>query len=313
MQLMKIMPDTFSTLFGKVIPSSLNQQLLDMEKEFTPVLTGLQNELNALQKAGNSPSPKYFYYQLLDPLLKSIAKDIPRDCLAIDYIIDYLTPKKDLPEDSYLLETSYLKYMDAINEVSKEVVSNVNMLEIDAYLDLVFSYQNDVMTVGQSLINDFPKYYKVLSKPRKYFTKKQAEHDIALYDNLASQYEKGIAVLVGIIELISGNKREYLKIRRRRLANNLKTVGSSKYSLLATGFDKSIRNALAHGSKFINPLKKTVKFYDPIENYSSELTYKEVREKAKELSALTIAIYRLPVIIKVEELRKFKEMISLPD
>ena len=119
-------------------------------------------------------------------------------------------------------------------------------------------------------------------------------------------YEKCISTVAGVIKLINGENVTYESMRRRQLALNIRAVNGSKYAFLTTGFDKNIRNALAHKQFMFNPQKRNVTFYDPIARFAIDLVYKEINEKTKELCALFISIQRLPMQIWSDTFTKFK-------
>lgn len=301
-QLMTALPNVLSTLLGKPISRELRAQIADITKNVAPVaarVRELRSRLSAIPPPGGEASDLRTVRSTFDQLLKSLVPDIPRDTLAIDYLIEHLDQRTPLPSGSYLIETSYLKYVDAISQVARKVAFERSFAEVDGYLKSVFAYLDDVMSVGQSLVAKFPRQYAELSRPRRRFTEKQAERDIGTYAELAGQFEKGIAVLVGVIELSEGCQPDYVRIRKKRLASNMKTVQNTPYCVLTVGFDTSVRNAIAHKSLHLIPLKRTVRFYDPISEFASDLTYEQVHRKTRELSALAVAIHGLPMAIKV--------------
>jgi hypothetical protein len=307
-QLGNLLPSILSKLLGRRIPNGIADKISEI-RNMIPEISELLGKYPGIENS-NKSEQLLAISNLLNDLVRIVVPDMPTDKTGIEYIAEFLDTRKPLPDGSYLIETAYIKYTDAVSDIAYEIVSTNSWKEIQAYLDSVFNYHDDVMSGGQMLMINFPLIHKELQKGRKYFTKKQAQNDIEIYDKLAGQFEKCIAVAAGIINIINGQVADYPRIRQRKLASNLDKVAKSKYSILTAGFEKIMRNALAHKTCFVNPLDRNVRFYDPISNESLTLSYKEIHKKTKELSALVIVLYRLPQMIQVEMLRKFDNSIK---
>jgi len=304
-----LLPSILSTLLGKQIPKGVADAVSETKNKI-PEISELFSKHPEILSANNKSEQLLLISNLLNDLVRVTIPDTPTGKTGIEYIVEFLDPRKPLPDGSYLEETAYIKYMDAVSGFACEIVSTKPWQEIQTYLDSVFGHHDDVMSGGQMLMINFPPIHKELQKSRKHFTKKQAQNDIGIYDKLAGQFEKCIAVAAGVISIINGQVTDYSRIRKRKLASNMDKVAKSKYSILITGFEKIIRNALAHKSWFVNPLEGNIKFYDPISNDSLTPSYKEIRKKTQELSALVIALYRLPIMIQVEMLREFDNLVK---
>ena len=305
-QLILMLPDLLSILFGKKLSPDVRQQLSDFTKMALPQTTEFLGELAAIQTIENKPSQFIALYKAADVFLRSVITDVPSDKLALDYLIENLEARTTLPPAGYLAETSYVEYRRLLSELAQEVCSKTPRPKVHEYLDSVYSAHDDMLSVGQSFVIKLPNQYKALTKVRKHFTRKAAEQYIAIYGELAGQFEKGIAIVVGLIELLQNHSPKYLSIRKRRLATNLKKVEQSSCSILASNFDRSMRNAMMHGTRFFNPVKNSVQFYGPGKKRAWELTYREIARKTKELSALVLALHQLPTILAIEQLRSFK-------
>lgn len=308
-QLGNLLPSIFSTLLGKQIPKGIADKISET-RDMIPEISDLFSKHPEIQEANNKSEQLIPISNLLNDLVRVTIPDMPTDKTGIEYIAEFLDPRKPLPNGSYLKETAYMKYMDAVSGIACEIVLTKSWREIQTYLDSVFRHHDDVMSGGQMMMINFPSVHKGLQKSRKRFTKNQAQNDIGTYDKLSGQFEKCIAVTAGVISIIDGQVTDYSRIRKRQLASNMNKVAKSKYSILATGFEKIIRNALAHKSWFVNPLKRNIRFYDPISNDSLTLSYREIHNRAQELSALVIALYRLPIMIQVEMLREFDNLVK---
>ena len=305
-QLPETLPEILSTIFGKPVNNNAKKEVEKSASDLLEMVTKIGPSFSSIKSIRGKKARNRAILDLVESGFKPYLKDIPPGKNVIDFIIDYFGLQKTLPPGSYLLGTSYEKYVATVVELSKDFVASVPMNKRSEFLDSVFSSGQDLLSMGQSVITEFPKMNKYLSTKRKRFTKKQATKDIEYYDKLAGNYEKCISTVAGVIRLINGQNVTYESMRRRQLAPNLRTVNESKYALLTKGFDKNIRNALAHKQFTFYTTKRKVNFYDPIARFSVDFTYKEINEKTKELYALFIPIQGLPMQIWSDTFTKFK-------
>jgi len=307
-QLLLVLPNLLSILFGKTISPDVRQMISNFTEMALPKTTAFFGEVEEIKTTEDKPRQFIALNKVSSVFIRSIIPDVPEDKSALDYLIENLEPKTTVPPAGYLAETSYIEYRRLLSEIAQEVCSKITFTKTQEYLDSVYSAHEDILSTGQSVVTKLPIQHKVLNKARMRFTKKATESHIKIYDELAGQFEKGVAIVAGLLELLHGQSPEYLNIRKRGLANNLKKVEQSGYSILASNFDKLIRNAIAHKSYVFNPTKKTVQFSDSLSGHTRELTYREIAAITKELSALVLALNQLPTIISIEQLRDFKEM-----
>jgi hypothetical protein len=309
-QLPDILPSILSTLLGKPIAPNSKRQVGEGANNLLEMLMRVAPRLLELDKVQNRTEQKRAFLDVIEIGFRPYVKDIPQDQSVLDFIIAFLDPRKPLPQGSYLLETSYKKYMATVRKLATETVLKVPFDIYKQFLDSAFGATEDILSVGQTVMKKFPKMHKEFCYHRKRFTQKQAERDNEYYGQLAGHFEKCISTVAGVIKLIEGQTATYKSMRRRGLTSNLRTVDESDYSFLTTGFNKNIRNALAHRQWMYEPEKYAVSYYDPINEFSAEYTYREVSEKTKELSALVIALHQLSLLIYVETLVKFKETLK---
>lgn len=305
-QFLLILPDVLSKLFVKKLSPDVFQQLSDFAKMALPKTTKFMGELETIQTIESKPSRFIALYKAADAFLRSFLPDVPADKSALDYLIEDLQGRIALTPAGYLVETSYVEYRRLLSKLAQEVCSKTPAPKVHEYLDSVYSVHDDMLSVGQSFVIKLPSQHKALAKVRRRFTRRAAENHITIYGELAGYFEKGIAIVAGLIELLHDHSQKYLSIRRRGLATNLKTVEQSIYSILASNFDILMRNSIAHKSYIFNPTQNTVQFPDPVSNRTCELAYREIATKTKELSALVLALNQLTLILAVEQLRSFK-------
>jgi len=297
-QIASMLPELLSTLLGKQIDSKSQITIKNSGADLANMAMEVFPKLPSLKGMEKRTAQTQALLSIIDSSLRPYLKNIPNDKSVLDFIIDFLDPRKPLPKESYLLKTSYQEYLELVTRLVKETVSKLQFYEYDAYLTSYFSSNEDMMASGQGLITRFPQMHKDFSEERLY-TKEEVEKDIGYYDDLAGQYEKCIALAVGLIKMLDGEKVDYPSMRKRKLAANLKSVNKSEYRLLAT-LNKNIRNAVAHKQVILHPDKRSVTFYDAVSGFSDEFSYENIRKKVKELAASIIVLYGIPNLIHVE-------------
>jgi hypothetical protein len=305
-QLPETFPDIVSTLFGRL---TSNQEKDDIGKSistFQEMINKIAPGFTSLNKIQDKKARNKEFDSLVDIAFKPFLVNVPPDQGIIDYYVDFFDTTKPVPTSSFLLDSPYDNDVAVVSELSKDFISSVPMKKRSDFLDSVFISDQDILSIGQLIVTEFPTIHKEFSQKRKRYTKRQATKDIEYYGKLAGHYEKCISVVVGIIRLINGENVTYEQMRRRQLSKNLRSVNSSKYSFLTTGFNQCVRNAIAHKQFTFYPQKRTVQFYDPITHFTVDYTYKEIHEKTINLYALFISIQRLPMQIWSDTLSKFK-------
>ena len=100
-------------------------------------------------------------------------------------------------------------------------------------------------------------------------------------------------------------------MRKRGLASNLDIVKKSPYSIVADGFDKHIRNAIAHEQVIVHPENRLITFYDPRSKITTQETYKAINHKTKELSALVASTNSLTILVYLQFFSKFLKSVAV--
>jgi hypothetical protein len=193
-QLPETLPDVLSTLLGKPVNDETKKEVEKSAKNLIDMVTKVAPDFSSLTQIKDQKDRNKAILDLADSGLKSYLKDVPPGKTVIEFLIDYFDTKTPLPPESYLLETSYEKYKNTVAELSKDFVSIVPMSTRSDFLDSVFSSGKDVLSMGQSVMTEFPKMNKEFSIKRQRFTKTQAIKDIEYYGKLAGHYEKCIGM-----------------------------------------------------------------------------------------------------------------------
>jgi len=309
-QLVEAMPGVLSVLLGKKLSPGILSQLSEIEKSIPESLASLR-ELKSLQAIKDKSVRNAELSRVADKFLKSIISDIHPDKLGIDYLIERLEAQAVPPAMlGYLVETSYLASAKTLDDLIESIYSAGLARKLDEFLE---SFDKDsrqaILAVGQLIAIKLPRSYKLLAKPRTRHTRKAAQDYISIYGDLTGLLEKGLPLVVGLVELLQGKKPSYSEIAKRTLAKNIKVVRVSSYSNLGPNFDvRLIRNAIAHKSFYLDPVNRKVKFDDPISGQTKELSYRELARQTKELSALVLILHQVRFKLLLAQLRNFAKI-----
>ena len=305
-QVAGMLPELLSVLLGKPLAPDSQTDIEKSAGDLVKMASEVFPKLPTLEEIQNGVARNQALLNLVECTLRPYLKDIPNDKSVMDYMIGFLDPRRPLPNGSYLLETSYQGYMDTASSIAGEAVRKLPFGASNAYLNSYFSSGEDILASGQTLMTRFPEMHKSLCEKRP-FTEEQTAKDIGYYDTLAGLYEKCVALAVGILKLLQGEKVDYPGVRQQTLFANWDYLRKSKYSLLAT-LDRAMRNALAHKQVIFHVNQGSVKFYD--RKLSVEYSYEETREKTKELAASVVCLYDLPGLIQLEQLIGIRDSVK---
>jgi len=77
------------------------------------------------------------------------------------------------------------------------------------------------------------------------------------------QYEKIIALIATLIRILRTDASyKYENARKRRAYDNIRYIEKHGWKSLVSGFNRNLRNALAHKTYKVDVIRETVDFYD---------------------------------------------------
>ena len=251
---------------------------------------------------------KEIIYRFFDNM-RYLSDDIPEDVNVFDYLLSALKESKGVRFNlSYLENTKYDDYVVMIENLLERIDEEGNMGSAGQHI-WNFIYTNDAYALVQSAFQRMPDYYLFLEREHKAIKKEQVNKYLEIYDDLAGHFEKLVYLVVGLVKTLREDSTpDYEQIKKRRLYHNLMFLNRSGYGDLISGFDRHIRNALAHKTYKIDLVNEIVIFYDV--GYEIEKKFIEFQKDTRELSANLLVLPNLFILIFYLAISRFKEAID---
>jgi hypothetical protein len=243
----------------------------------------------------------YRFFENMRPLIDDMPEDVP----VFDFLISALKEVKDIRfEFSYLENTEYENHIVMIENFLERLVEEAKIGSVGRFI-WNFVYTNDAYALIQAAFQTLPAHYLFLERVGQGIEKAQVNKYLEIYDYLAGHFEKLVYLLVGLVKTLEKNHvSEYLSIKRNRLSNNLEYLQKSGYSALVAGFDRHVRNALAHQTYKVDLINEVVIFYDVC--FELEKSFRELQKATEELSANLLIMPNLFILTFYLALSQFK-------
>ena len=268
----------------------------------------LQNQYQ--NKEPEAEKLKENFYSITDSIFKSLYSDIPDDEHALDYFFQNVEElhsefRFDMP---YLYTTKYRQYLNTLEELTVELTKEKKLGEVFSILS-DFKNSNDSYIIVQVTLQKLIRYYEFLQTDYSIIKKKHVDKYLEIYDELSGVYEKFISLIRTLVQLLNtGFKLQYELARKNGLQSNINYIEKTKWNIFAHGFNRNMRNAIAHKTCKIDIVKERIEYIDRTRTLI--LTFKETQEKTRELSALLLIFPHLFISIFVSSVFSFKEMLK---
>ena len=131
-----------------------------------------------------------------------------------------------------------------------------------------------------------------LGNAKRKLDRKLVEKLIETYRELSGLYEKGIRVVVGMMEVLQGKEVAYSQFVKRPLGVNVNQV-SKTYPWLTNDFDTVIRNSIAHTTYIVSYNSKMVTFKD--NKTATTVAFRDFFRRCRLLSSLVAGLLLLHV------------------
>jgi len=312
--------DLVVNLTGKYIGEEQRAKLkkkakLEMEPEIEEAITkayqiGLKLRAEYPQEKLERGSAKEKFYAITDALFKSIVTGIPKDVHAMDYFFEIFEElHKDFSfEMPYLEDTKYDEYLSNLEELVTELK---NKNQLGKAFDILSEFKNskDAYIVVQVTMQKLIKHYEFLQRDFPIIGKKQIDRYLEIYDELSGVYEKLISLIRTLVHLPENDYRsKYETVRKKGLYHNIQYIKKTRWNIFAYGFDRNMRNAIAHKTCKVDILKGRIDFIDRTRTVT--LTFTEVQKKTRELSALLLILPHLLISIYCSAVLYLREILE---
>lgn len=190
-----------------------------------------------------------------------------------------------------------------------KIINLGRIRSVFSFLDQV-SNSEDAQILGQAFFTRLRDYYTYLQKEKIRVTRATVEKNVRIYHELAGHFEKHLRVIIGLLENLRNDVTpNYDNVRKRILAINEQKVSKDKeFSDFVSAFNRTIRNAISHGSYMVDPLERKVEFINHKRKVS--IRYQDFLEEVRELSALVLALSQIYLVTLLYEYRWFKLLLE---
>ena len=275
---------------------------------------GLQLKEEYEQKKLETGSLKEKFYLVTDTVFKSSMPEIPKNVHAMDYLFQVC---EELLRDfrfnwRYLKDTKYTEYQQGLEKLMGELKKEHKIGKSWEVLN-EFKNAEDFYLLLQATLQRVIKHYEFLRRNFPKIAKKQVDKYLEVYDELSGHYEKFISLIAALIRLSKINvDYRYETARKKGSSQNIRFIGKSNWKIFVSGYNRNIRNAIAHKTCKVDIIKETVEFID--RDKTATLTFKEVQKETRELSALLLILPHVFISIFCLSVLSIKEMLnSLPE
>lgn len=265
------------------------------------------------QKKLDTGSLKEKFYLITDTVFKSIEPGIPKNVHAMDYLFqvceELLNSRFDF---DYLKDTKYTSYLQGLEKLMDKIKEKHKINPSWEALN-EFKHSKDFYLLLQATLQRLIKYYEFLERDFSKIEKKQLDKYLEIYWELSGQYEKFISLIVALVQLLQTNaNHKYGAARKRSLSLNIRLIENSGWKIFVSGFNRNIRNAIAHKTCKVDILKETVECID--RDKTIILTFREVQKETRELSALLLILPHVFISIFCLATLSLKDILdSLPE
>lgn len=271
---------------------------------------GLELREEYEQKKLETDSLKEKFYFVTDTVFKSFMPEIPENVHAMDYLFQVCD---ELSRDfrfnwRYLKGTRYIEYQQGLEQLMGELAREHKISKSCEVL-IEFKNSEDSYLLLQATLQRVIKHYEFLRRNFPKIAKKQVDKYLEVYEELSGHYEKFISLIVTLIGLLRMNTGYRYEAARKKGANrNIRFIEKSGWEIFVSGYNRNIRNAIAHKTCKVDIIKETVEFID--RNKTVTLTFKEVQKETRELSALLLILPHLLISLFCLAILSIREMLN---
>jgi uncharacterized protein YejL (UPF0352 family) len=257
---------------------------------------------------------KEAFYRVTDILFGSFVEDTPEGMHVFDNMAASFSVVEELDqvrfEHPYLEDTNYVEYITATKELVRDLVE-VGVMRIAYQFIWAFKDTDDMYILLQATFQQFLEYYEYLAKDVNVIEKEHVDMYLTIYRELGSHYEKLVAFIVCLLTIVETKEMpDYERVKAKRVNANTQTLKKKGYDLFVTGFDRHVRNALAHGNSISNILARNVTF---INRKRVTYSFEEVQRMVRELSAMLLVFPQLFLLHFTQYMAEVKNQIDSID
>ena len=312
--------DLMVNLSGKNIDEQQRKQMKKKAETdlLKPIEKNIINGYNTMIKLGeeyqqkkniDSLTAREIFYLTTDRLFESTdVFSIPKKVHAWDHLFQVC---EELQRE-FRFKISYLeitKYNAYVLETNKIVADLRRKKQISQAWNILWAFfrSDDFYFIIQSTLQKLGDYYSFLEKDFPQVDKKIIDKHLEIYLELAGVYEKIISLISDLVQNAENYNISCYE-RKKDLATTLSQVERTGHKILITGFDRNIRNALAHKTFKVNIIDHQVEFIDRKKKVM--MSFNKVQNSTRELSALLLILPHVIVDVFCSLILEVREMLE---
>lgn len=288
--------------------TDLGRQIEGVFKKVFAVSSRLKEQVE--NKRFEALSEKEVFYAVTDIIFSPFIADVPRGTHVLDHLFivmeELLQARfEDLP---YLESTRYEEYVQLVDSLVDEIVK-VEAMSL-AY-DLIWRFKDTdyAYVLVQATFQHLGAYYDFLMRNFRKIRKKQVDKYLEIYAELAGHYEKFVALIVCLLEILMKQRLpEYQKVRERGVFRNMKLIDERGYGMFISSYDRHMRNAIAHKTYKIDIVTGEVVFFD--RRVRRIYDFLCVQKSTRELSALLLALPHVILFVFAHYMLELKRLLD---
>lgn len=304
--------DAMSIITGKRLSPNDEEELLQITDALLEQTRLFASHLAEIRRPTLNKDDVIKFVKLLDEYARALMPDIPSDIDAIDYLVQSIDPfSETIIEPLDPISVSYIECNQELRRLINDVYSLSRYDVLAAYLEDVDSFHEDIYSIAQLLFMKGKEYSEFLLKPHRRFTRKIAEKSMMIYGDVVGVFEKNVAIIRGLVEIVDMKKPDYNKLRSNTLGGNILYIRQRGYSKMVANCDLLMRNVIAHKSLYFVPSKYKFEFYDHRQDKNVTLSYREVVIKTQQLFGLLLSTNEWRKIVTAEYLKRIKNLLFI--
>jgi hypothetical protein len=310
--------DSATNIFGVYINKKLRVRMRKRaEHELMPTIT------NAIQIAANmqeeiksgrleATSPKERFYFITDQM-RPFFKDVPKNVHVMDACFQAGEEIKDFRfEFSYLKNTKYENYIERLGKLLDQIAKANSLNLAYNFLFKDFKDTHDAYILLQATFQKLINHYEFLEKEPRHIKKGDVDKYLEIYEEMSGHFEKCVFLIVGLVTiLLTGSAPRYYDLKKRRLHQSISFLEKHKYEAIVSGFNRFIRNAIAHKSYKVDLVNESVGFLDADKEF--KMSFTDLQNATRELSANLLIMVHIFVLTFCLLMLQFKDLLDKLD
>lgn len=302
-------PRIMSEILGTEFPSELEE---DEKRQFENKIEGYLRDFRNAMTVESEEEQTIALFEVYDKATEDVIG--PIDGEEFDGGLDSLIEQqKRVLEGTQkaMEELGHVEYFDLINEFAAEVVEKGQSSDIKKFFKDIENNSEQILLqrVTNSVLTD---HFDYLETHQEITEADEAREYAKIYYELAELIATILPRFIAVLQIVSGRHETYDELKHMGLNDLLQKLESDKYarfSALASGVNRKLRNSIAHRDFKVNPVAKEIEFQDRNEPVA-KFTYSEFQNEVFHILAVFNALWGFRLMVNYYRLRKLPKAVE---